>query len=319
MTPKHTPACFAHHMGLYLIEPRWFQSAQAMLRMTPDHVMHAFNPREAYEQYLNAEPIVERTDFYGITASGIATIPVVGVMTKGSSKFGTSTIDVRRALNQAVNDPKVNAIMLHFDTPGGGFAGLDDLAADIRKAGAQKPLHAHADDLVASAGMYAASQAARLTINPSGEAGSIGTYAIIEDSSGAAELAGIKVHLFSTGEMKGMGAPGVPLTDPQISRMQEMVNNAQQFFSKALMEGRGLDNKQVADLVADGGVYFAAEAKKRGLVDGVESYSEALDRLASRIGGRKSVTPRRNIASAKATVLALRGSQKNIANTLDTP
>lgn len=302
---NHTPACFAHHMGLYLVEPRWFQSAQAMLRMTPDHVMQAYNPGEAYQNYLNAEPIVDRTDLYGITASGIATIPVIGLMTKGASKFGTSTLDVRRALNQAVNDPKVKAIMLHMDTPGGSFAGLDELAADIRTAAGFKPLHAHADDLIASAGMYAGSQASRLTINRAGEAGSIGTYAVLEDSSGAAEIQGIKVHLFSTGEMKGMGAPGVPITEPQIARMQQMVDNAQQFFNKAIMDGRGLDKQQVAELVADGGVYFAAEAKKRGLVDAVESYSEALDKLASKIS-KRSATPRRNAAAVKARVLALK-------------
>jgi signal peptide peptidase SppA len=279
----HNPACFAHHMGLYLISHSWMEQARNMMALCGSDLLKQYNPQEAYQQMLNAEPITERRELYGITSNGIAIIPIVGLMTKGASKFGTSTLDTRRALRQAVDDPKVNAIMLHMDTPGGSFAGLDELATAIAAASKQKPLHAHADDLIASAGMYAGSQASRLTINQTGEAGSIGTYAVIEDSSGAAEMAGVKVHLIATGKMKGMGAAGVPITEEQIVRMQTMVDNAQGFFSAALMNGRGMTKAQVSELVADGGTYFAKDAKAKGLVDGIETYEAALDRLASKI------------------------------------
>lgn len=295
MSNHHNPACFAHHMGLYLIEHSWMDKAQKLIDHFGKDLLNQFNPKEAYEQMLNAEPIVERRDLYGITQSGIAVIPIVGLMTKGSSKFGTSTLDTRRALRSAVDDPKVKAIMLHLDTPGGSFAGLDELATAIANAGAQKPLHGHADDLVASAGMYAASQAKRLTINQTGEAGSIGTYAVIEDSSGAAEMQGLKFHLIATGEHKGMGAPGVPITDPQLARMQTMVNTAQGFFNEAIMRGRGLSQSQVKELVSDGGVYFAKEAKAKGLVDGIESYEAALDKLAAKIPSNKGKYRDRNM------------------------
>jgi signal peptide peptidase SppA len=295
MSNHHNPACFAHHMGLYAISHDWMNQARNMLALCGKDMLNQFNPKEAYEQMLNAEPIVERRDLYGITQSGIAVIPIVGLMTKGSSKFGTSTLDTRRALRSAVEDPKVKAIMLHLDTPGGSFAGLDELATAIANAGAQKPLHANADDLVASAGMYAASQAKRLTINQTGEAGSIGTYAVIEDSSGAAEMQGLKFHLIATGEHKGMGAPGVPITDPQLARMQTMVNTAQGFFNAAIMRGRGISQAQVNELVADGGVYFAKEAKAKGLVDGIESYEESLDKLAAKIPSNKGKYRDRNM------------------------
>lgn len=288
----HNPACFAHHMGLYLIEHDWMGKAKNMMALCGQDILKQYNPKEAYQQILNAEPIVERRELYGITQSGIAIIPIVGVMTKGSSKFGTSTLDTRRALRDAVNDDKVKGIMLHLDTPGGSFAGLDELAGAIAKAAQRKPLHAHADDIVASAGMYAASQASRLTINQTGEAGSIGTYAVIEDTSGAAEMAGVKVHLIATGKMKGMGTPGTEITEPQLARMQDMVNRAQTFFNQALINGRGLDKAQVSALVEDGGTYFAKDAKAKGLVDAVESYDASLDYLASKLSKRNNLSRR---------------------------
>jgi protease-4 len=222
-------------------------------------------------------------------------------MTKGSSKFGTSTQDVRRSLREAGNDSKINGIMLHFDTPGGSFAGTEELANEIARVNQLKPVHAHADDLIASAGMYAASQVRRLSINATGEAGSIGTYAVIEDTSGMAEMMGVKVHLLATGNMKGAGAPGVALTDPQIARFQQSVEQAQTFFSDAMVRGRGMSKAQVNDLVADGFVYFGKEAKAKGLVDAVESYEVAMDKLVSVAAPRRRNALARQIRVFEAT------------------
>lgn len=296
----HTAKCFAHHMGLYAIEHSRAQSIERMIAMCPAEFMAASEPGKMRDEMLALEPGRSNNGLYAMTANGIAIIPIVGVMTKGSSKFGTSVNETRRALATAVEDPLVRGIMLHFDTPGGSTAGVNDLAMDVAAAAAIKPVHAHADDLVASAGMWVASQASRLSINASGEAGSIGTYAVIEDTSGAAEMAGVKVHLIATGAFKGMGADGTPVTEPQLERMGEMVANMQKFFSAAMKNGRGLTSAQVNELVADGGVYFAADAKAKGLVDSVESYSDALDKLG------KSLRPaKREAAMRRARLLEL--------------
>lgn len=297
MTP-HNPTCFAHHMGLYAIDHGRARAIERMMAMCPSEFLAASEPGKMRAEMLALEPGNSSNGLYALTANGIAVIPIVGVITKGSNKFGTSTNDTRRALRAAVDDPQVKAIMLHLDTPGGSTAGVDDLAADVAAAAAVKPLHAHADDLVASAGMWIASQASRLTINASGEAGSIGTYAVIEDTSGAAEMAGVQVHLVATGAFKGMGADGVPITEPQLARLGEMVSKVQEFFSAAMMSGRGMSKAQVNELVADGGVYFAKDAKAKGLVDGIESYQSAMDRLASKIRPAK-----REAAARRAEML----------------
>lgn len=292
---NHTPQCFMHHMGVYMLETRFAQSVKSKLEANPNVFLSEFDPKAAYQEMLSMEPIADRRDLYGITAQGVAIIPVIGVMTKGSNKFGTSTNQARRALSQATNDPSVKAIMLHFDTPGGSFAGSDEFAADVAKAATIKPLAAHADDLVASAGMYVASQAPRLTLNAAGEAGSIGTYTVVYDSSGAAEMQGVKVHLITTGANKGVGADGVPISEPQLARIQSLVNQAQSFFSAAIAKGRNLSKSQVDSLVSDGGTWFAKEAKQLGLIDAVESYDVALEKLAARIRPTNRISRARQI------------------------
>ncbi len=293
-----TALCFAHHMGLYMVERNFASNLRGLIQTSPRYVDSEFVPGKLQQEMLNLEPIAESRGLYGLTSNGIGIIPIMGLMTKGGSKFGTSTNEARRALSQAVNDPNVKAIMLHMDTPGGSFAGTDEFANDVYAASQIKPLAAHGDDLVASAGMYVASQAPRFTMNKSGEAGSIGTYAVVEDSSGAAEMAGVKVHLVSTGEMKGFGADGVEITEQQLSRFKEMVNNAQTFFSSAIQTGRNLTAAQVKSLVDDGGVYFAKDAKAKGLIDAVESYDVALEKLASRIKTPRMNSARRALATA---------------------
>ena len=77
-------------------------------------------------------------------------------MQKGSSKFGgASTIRVRRQIREARQDEDVEAILLVVDSPGGTVAGTDELAREVGRAAEEKIVHAHIDDLGASAAFWA--------------------------------------------------------------------------------------------------------------------------------------------------------------------
>ena len=96
--------------------------------------------------------------------------------------------------------------MLHVDSPGGHVAGVQALADTIFQARKLKPLHAHIEDLGASAAYWLASQANTVTANSTAEVGSIGTMAVVHDSSGAAAKAGIKVYVVSSAPAAGIGS-----------------------------------------------------------------------------------------------------------------
>ncbi len=193
-----TPRCFANHMGLYLCEPNWLTQAVALVRAG------------AYP-LIDARPPTPRERLYHVGTDGVAVIPMSGPLFKGGSKFSSaSTVDVRRAVRQARDDPEVRGILLHIDSPGGHVAGIQELADEVRATDKVKPVHAHLDDLGASAAYWVASQARHVTANATAQVGSIGVVAIVEDSSGAAELQGVKVHVVATGERKGDFVPGAP-------------------------------------------------------------------------------------------------------------
>ena len=131
---------------------------------------------------------------YEITETGVAVIAISGILEK------RQTHHVRSLLRNATEDERVVGILLVIDSPGGTVAGTADLAASIRSAAKVKPVHAFVEDLAASAAYWAASQAGKVFANTNtAMVGSIGTYAVLIDSSEMANKAGIKVHVIRAG------------------------------------------------------------------------------------------------------------------------
>jgi signal peptide peptidase SppA len=211
----------------------------------------------------------------------IAIVRINGVMMKGSTWFGTSTIAARQQLRAASQDPEVSAILLAIDSPGGQVAGTSDLAAEVRAANKIKPVWSHIDDTGASAAYWVASQSARILANdPNADVGSIGTMQVVTDASGAAEKAGIKTIVIKTGPLKGIGVMGAPVTDAQISHLQDLANKTQANFEGAVAKGRGMSAKQI-QAVNHGGVLKAPDALNAGLIDGIQPIAKTLGELSA--------------------------------------
>jgi signal peptide peptidase SppA len=214
---------------------------------------------------------------------GVAILNMAGPTTKGETSMqdvfgGTSTVAMRRNLRAAISDPDVKAVMLAIDSPGGTMDGTVSLADDVAAATKKKPVCAYVDGMACSAAYWIASQCTRIDMGRDSEAGSIGVFAKLADSSAAAEKAGVKVEVFKDGEYKGIGIAGTSLTDSQRAYIQEGVNEAGEMFRAAVMQGRGLTAEQTQN-AAGGRKYMGKRAKALGLVDGICSFDQALARL----------------------------------------
>lgn len=210
----------------------------------------------------------------------IAVVRVLGTLMKGQSSMGgTSTVQLRRDIRQAAADQEVSAIMLVIDSPGGTVAGTFDLAAEVKSARKSKPIYAQIDDLGASAAFWVASQADKVyASNPTTLVGSIGTLMVVYDASGAAEKEGVRALVFATGPIKGAGSPGAPVTDEQRAYFQQLIDETQKSFDGAVQKGRGLTDRQLAD-VRSGAVFVAATALDRKLIDGIQPLARSMDEL----------------------------------------
>jgi signal peptide peptidase SppA len=220
----------------------------------------------------------------------VALLRASGVLMKGQSSLGrsTSTVQLRRDLRNAVADPNVSAIMLHIDSPGGSVSGTEALATDIREARRTKPVYAQVEDLGASAAYWLASQCDKVFAETESTlVGDIGTYGHVVDSSEAAAKQGLRTVMFRSGEFKGIGTPGSPVTEPQRQHMQEMAEKVQQSFTNDVRRGRNLSEQQL-ETVTRGGAFVAKDAQAHGLIDGVQSTSATIAVLSSLGGPSKS-------------------------------
>jgi len=279
--------CFVNHLGPWLIEERWFVSAltaikanQWPLRAMEDDeddarsqarrrmLMGALSPYEA-----------RKWGFYTLN-SGIATIHMIGPMMKGDSKYGgVNSVLTRQIIRCAVSDDDATSILLCIDSPGGEVAGLGDAQDAVRDADAEKPVYAHIDDLGASAAWFLASQARRITVNATGQVGSVGTVAVVEDSSAAYEMAGAKVHVLSTGEFKGAFASGTKVLPSHLAYLQKLVTDMNALLmKKASLNGRVVYRREVMD----GRLFVGRDAQSVGLVDAVRSMEDTYADLVTK-------------------------------------
>jgi signal peptide peptidase SppA len=287
----HNARCISAHMGLWCIDDRWFRQALDAIRL-------GLGPKMEPE-YWDSAAMYDMDSRGELYDGGLGLIPLVGPVTKvGSWKHEeASSITTMRAINKAARDPDVKTIMLFVDSPGGTFAGTNELAQTFRDASERygKQTVAHIEDLGASAAYYVAAQAQQININPTGRTGSIGVVGSIIDSSKFYKVQGLDMHLYSSGPYKGMGYPGTEITPEMDAKFMEEVQEANAFFLDAVTVGRaGRMSRENVEAAATGETFGAQEALKRGLVDQVsffDDFFQEVQTYGDEMGQTNATTP----------------------------
>jgi len=224
--------------------------------------------------------------------SGIAVLPLYGVVTQRGNMIddisgpgSTSTQQFTSALRQVLADDTVGQILIDIDSPGGSVYGVAELASEIVKARAQKPVVAVANSLAASAAYWIGCAASEFYVTPGGEVGSIGVWQAHFDYSKALEEEGVKTTLVSAGKFKVEGNPYVPL-DPQAQAfMQSRVDDYYYAFIQAVAVGRGVSVDDVRNGMGEGRVLGADAALAQRMVDGIASFDDVLARMQAKVTG----------------------------------
>jgi len=205
---------------------------------------------------------------------GIMYIPIGGPMGRGLGKFekGAGAIDMQDVMDEIYafeHDPNARGAILDIDSPGGTFSGTPELAAAVMRArDAGKPVMAFTNGMMCSAAYWVGCAATAVWATPSADVGSIGVYSYLVDRSKQFEAAGLRPEVISSGQFKGMMAPGVPLTKEHRAHLQERIFEMAEMFYEHVESMRGSSVNR-ADM--QGQVFKARGAAERGLIDGVVS------------------------------------------------
>ena len=203
---------------------------------------------------------------------GVAIIHVAGTLVQKHGylrpESGMTGYDgIRQNLLTAIYDPKVKAIALDIDSPGGEVAGCFDLADQIYALRGEKPIWAILDEVAYSAAYAIASAADYITVPRTGGTGSIGVVCCHTDWSKALSGAGVKVTFIQYGARKTDGAPEKPLDDEALGRFQADIDRIGELFVDTVARNRDIPASKVRGTQA--GTYLGRAGVSLGLADAV--------------------------------------------------
>ena len=228
-------------------------------------------------------------------SNSFAVIQVVGTIQKGSasalgandpSYLHADTVAYVKSLAENDNN---KGILLYLNTPGGGVYESDELylALQAYREATGRPIWGYMADTCASGGYYVAAAADQLYANRNTITGSIGVYIALTDTSGLYDMLGIETVLVRSGQNKGVGTMGVPITNEQRAVYQTIVDEDYAEFVGIVAEGRGMDIAKVRQL-SDGRVYSGRQALQNGLVDELGDWDTTLAAFEEATGARPS-------------------------------
>lgn len=213
------------------------------------------------------------------TFGSTVVIPMRGTLFKrlsGMQAFsgGVSMEGTRNKIQEALDNPKVNSIVLSIDSPGGTVAGTMELSDFITQAKAVKPIIAYADGLMASAGYWIGASCSKIVAYSTANIGSIGVVTSHADFSKYDEENGVKITHIYAGKYKAAGNPNEPLSDESKDYIQSRIDGIYTLFVDSVAYNRNIEKQKVIDTQAK--VFLAGEALEAGLIDHIGSLEYAV-------------------------------------------
>lgn len=227
-------------------------------------------------------PLANDQQDYEIRQGGVAVLTLDGVMAPKANLFmrisgGISTQLAGQQLESAAADPRVTAIVLAFETPGGSVFGTPEFGATIFELSKIKPIVVVSESMLASAGYWAGSAANAIYISgPTVQVGSIG---VVSSHSYDPSSKGTKTEI-TAGKYKRIVSDG-PLTEEGRAYMQGHVDHLYSVFVDTVAGYRGTTADAVLEHMADGRVFIGQQAVDRGLVDGFSTVDAMVEQLAT--------------------------------------
>ena len=218
--------------------------------------------------------------------TGVAIIEVHGPLAKGVSSLqamcGMCDYDsIVNAYASAVNDPKVQAVVMHFDSPGGTSNGCTEAfeAINQTRRTTEKPLLAFTDQTMASAAYYLASACDSISSTVTACVGSIGCIFKLFNYAERMREDKVQHIVIKSGRMKDLGNAYREISEEEMQVMQGQCDYFFDLFARDVSTQR----PQVDEVCYETALfYYGTEAADMGLVDEISpSFQVFLDDLGA--------------------------------------
>jgi len=225
----------------------------------------------------------ERVLQSGSSKARIAVISVRGLISSSvSGRMSSSMVeDIKLQLRQAEEDPKVKAVVLAIDSPGGEVTASDILYNAVRRVRDKKPVVVSMGSMATSGGYYTACGGSYLMAHPTTFTGSIGVIIQSLRYNELLEKIGVAPLTFKSGAFKDMLSGTREMTPEEKAYIQALVMQTYGIFVGVVAKERHLDEAQLRSGIADGRVVSGTDALEAKLIDGLgeieDAYQKAKD------------------------------------------
>jgi protease-4 len=196
------------------------------------------------------------------------TIPLLGTKLVGS-------YTIAETIKQLREDPRVGAIVLRVETPGGSAMAADVIWRQVQITAKVKPVVVSMGSYAASGGYYIASPGTRIFANGMTITGSIGIFYGKADIAELLRKIGVSTETYKTAPRADAESIFRPFSADEKRELQKKVGQFYDVFLSRVSQGRGLTKQQV-DAVARGRVWTGEQARARRLVDEIGGLRQAL-------------------------------------------
>lgn len=220
------------------------------------------------------------------TRKRIGVVAVEGMIVPGKSRRMPSPLPlpvagqagaetITAALRQAEADPRLAAVILQVDSPGGSSLASDLIWRQVRRLRESKPVVALMGDQAASGGYYVAAPANRIVARPATLTGSIGIWGGKFVLGELYERLEIGHQELQRGASADLYSEFRPFDEDERRRVRQELGETYARFKRIVAEGRGLSEDRVEE-IARGRVWTGEQALEIGLVDQLGDFQTAL-------------------------------------------
>ncbi|HAW1865786.1 TPA: signal peptide peptidase SppA [Escherichia coli] len=214
------------------------------------------------------------------TGDSIGVVFANGAIMDGEETQGNVGGDTTAAqIRDARLDPKVKAIVLRVNSPGGSVTASEVIRAELAAArAAGKPVVVSMGGMAASGGYWISTPANYIVANPSTLTGSIGIFGVITTVENSLDSIGVHTDGVSTSPLADVSITRALPPEAQLM-MQLSIENGYKRFITLVADARHSTPEQI-DKIAQGHVWTGQDAKTNGLVDSLGDFDDAVAKAA---------------------------------------
>ncbi|EGI6809985.1 signal peptide peptidase SppA [Escherichia coli] len=214
------------------------------------------------------------------TGDSIGVVFANGAIMDGEETQGNVGGDTTAAqIRDARLDPKVKAIVLRVNSPGGSVTASEVIRAELAAArAAGKPVVVSMGGMAASGGYWISTPANYIVANPSTLTGSIGIFGVLTTVENSLDSIGVHTDGVSTSPLADVSI--TKALPPEAQQMMQLsIENGYKRFITLVADARHSTPEQI-DKIAQGHVWTGQDAKANGLVDSLGDFDDAVAKAA---------------------------------------